>query len=153
MINAFFKLDKHTKMAIFIAPILLILGFAAADLWEENKASEVRFYQMTPENNQCNILTKECILAVDNLRISIYEENGLTTANSTFALDTMTLFVVDDNGVAETFRMGMKDSPHYWYQKTSLSEQLAAPGSEKTLRFVATIDGGQYISEFTTKTP
>ena len=137
-------------MAIFIAPILLIL--ACGNLWEENKASEVRFYQMTPENNQCNILTKECILAVD-LRISIYEENGLTTAKSTFALDTMTLFDVDDNGEAETFRMGMKDSPHYWYQKTSLAEQLAAPGSEKTLRFVATIDGGQYISEFTTKTP
>lgn len=153
MIKAFSKLDKHTKVAIFIAPILLILGFAAADMWEEHKASEVRFYQMTPEDGQCNILTKECILAVDNLRISIYEEGGLTTANSTFALDTMTLFVVDENGMSETYRMGMKDSPHYWYQKTKLAEQLAQSGSEKTLRFVATIDGGQYIAEFTSKTP
>ena len=50
MIKAFSKLDKHTKVAIFIAPILLILGFAAADMWEEHKASEVRFYQMTPED-------------------------------------------------------------------------------------------------------
>ena len=38
------KLSRHTKIAIFVAPILVILGFAASDLWIENKASEAPFF-------------------------------------------------------------------------------------------------------------
>jgi hypothetical protein len=152
MIKSFSKLDKHTKIALFVAPILLILGFAAADMWAENDAQKIRFYEMAPANGNCDILAKDCILQVDELQISIYIENGITTANATFPLDTMTMFVVDQNGEADVFRMGMKDSPYYWYQKTDLENQLADAGSQKKVRFVATIDGGQYIAEFTSRT-
>jgi hypothetical protein len=152
MIKAFSKLDKHTKVALFVAPILLILGFAAADMWAENDAQKIRFYEMTPVNGRCDILAKDCILQVEELKISIYIENGITTANATFPLDTMTMFVVNENGESDVFRMGMKDSPYYWYQKTELANQLAGSGSQQTVRFVATIDGGQYIAEFTSTT-
>ncbi|CAI8209260.1 MAG: Uncharacterised protein [Glaciecola sp. HTCC2999] len=142
------KLNRHTKIAIFVAPILVILGFAASDLWLENKAYEVRFFQMTPESGVCDILANQCVLVSGEFKISVYQENGLTTINSTFPLDTATLFLVDENDISSVFQMGMKDSPYYWYQTTPLEVLAKSPGSRQKLRLVATVKGGQYISEF-----
>ena len=142
------KLNRHTKIAIFVAPILVILGFAASDLWLENKASEARFFEMTPESGVCDILASKCVLVSGEFKISIYEENGLTTINSTFPLDTATLFLVDENDIPSVFQMGMKDSPYYWYQRTPLAALAKSSGSRQKVRLIATVKGGQYISEF-----
>ncbi len=142
------KLNRHTKIAIFVAPILVILGFAASDLWLENKASEARFFQMTPDSGMCDIMASKCVLVSGQFKISVYQENGLTTINSTFPLDTATLFLVDENDIGSVFQMGMKDSPYYWYQSTPLESLAKSPGSRQKVRLIATVKGGQYISEF-----
>ncbi|MGB3725379.1 MAG: hypothetical protein WA981_06400 [Glaciecola sp.] len=149
ILSAFNKLNRHTKIAIFVAPVLMVLGFAASDLWVENKAMKPKFFMMQPENNQCDILAKQCVLVVEDFKISVYLEDGLTTLNSTFPLDTATLFFVDENDNATTYRMGMKDSPYYWYQVTNI-EDTARAGEQK-VRLIATIKGGQYIAEFVSK--
>jgi hypothetical protein len=142
------KLNRHTKIAIFVAPILVILGFAASDLWLENKASEARIFQMTPDSGVCDIMASKCVLVSGEFKISVYQENGLTTINSTFPLDTATLFLVDENDIPSVFQMGMKDSPYYWYQSTPLESLAKSPGSRQKVRLIATVKGGQYISEF-----
>lgn len=142
------KLSRHTKIAIFVAPILVILGFAASDLWIENKASEARFFEMIPESGVCDILASNCVLVSGEFKISIYQENGLTTINSTFPLDTANLFLVDENNISSVFQMGMKDSPYYWFQTTPLEVIAKSPGSRQKVRLIATVKGGQYISEF-----
>ena len=142
------KLNRHTKIAIFVAPILVILGFAASDLWLENKASEARFFQMTPDSGVCDIMASKFVLVSGEFKISVYQENGLTTINSTFPLDTATLFLVDENDIPSVFQMGMKDSPYYWYQSTPLESLAKSPGSRQKVRLIATVKGGQYISEF-----
>ena len=142
------KLNRHTKIAIFVAPILVILGFAASDLWLENKASEARFFQMTPDSGVCDIMASKGVLVSGEFKISVYQENGLTTINSTFPLDTATLFLVDENDIPSVFQMGMKDSPYYWYQSTPLESLAKSPGSRQKVRLIATVKGGQYISEF-----
>lgn len=146
LFKSFSKLNRHTKIAIFVAPILMILGFGASDLWVENKAMEARFYEMTPESPYCDIKNDRCVLVSGEFKISVYQENGLTTLNATFPLDTATLFLVDENDNAKVYRMGMKDSPYYWYQKTPI-ESLSA-GSQQKVRFIATVKGGQYVAEF-----
>ena len=148
LFNSFNKLSRHTKIAIFVAPILVILGFAASDLWIENKASEARFFEMTPESGVCDILASNCVLVSGEFKISVYQENGLTTINSTFPLDTATLFLVDENDTPSLFQMGMKESPYYWYQTTPLEALASTPGSRQKVRLIATVKGGQYISEF-----
>lgn len=150
--SAFTKLNRHTKIAIFVAPILIILGFAASDLWVTNKAMEVRLFEMKPMNGNCDVLAKECILQSGEFKISVYVENGITTLNSTFPLDTATLFFVNESGASTSYRMGMKKSPYYWYQKTDIEETAKAPGSQQKIRLLATIKGGQYISEFVSTT-
>ena len=142
------KLNRHTKIAIFVAPILVILGFAASDLWLENKASEARFFLMTPDSGVCDIMASKGVLVSGEFKISVYQENGLTTINSTFPLDTATLFLVDENDIPSVFQMGMKDSPYYWYQSTPLESLAKSPGSRQKVRLIATVKGGQYISEF-----
>lgn len=146
--KGFSKLNRHTKIAIFVAPILMILGFALSDIWVENKAMEARFFQMQPEGGSCDILANKCVLRSGEFQISVYYKDGLTTLNSTFPLDTATLFLVDKEEVATTYRMGMKESPYYWYQTTPIHELVKAPGSKQKVRMVATIKGGQYIAEF-----
>ena len=150
--KAFNKLNRHAKIAIFVAPILMILGYALSDMWVENKAMEARFFEMQPEGGTCDILAKQCVLRSGEFQISVYVENGLTTLNSTFPLDTATLFLVDKDDVSTTYRMGMKDSPYYWYQSTPLKELAGEPGSEQKVRMVATVKGGQYIAEFNSVT-
>lgn len=146
--QSFNKLNRHTKIAIFVAPILMILGFAASDLWMSNKAMQTRFYEMKAENENCDIVSDKCILTSGEFKISVYQQEGVTTLNSTFPLDTATLFLVDENDQATAFRMGMKDTPYYWYQVTPLALQSQYPGSQQKVRFIATVKGGQYIAEF-----
>jgi hypothetical protein len=147
-IKSFSKLNRHTKIAIFVAPVLMILGFGASDLWMESKAMETRFFEMTPESQNCDILSGKCILVSGKFKISVYQQNGLTTLNSTFPLDTATLFLVDENDSATPYRLGMKESPYYWFQATPIEKLAKKPGTRQKIRFVATVKGGQYVAEF-----
>lgn len=108
---------------------------------------EDKYYNMQPVDGLCDIAAKQCVLSTGEFQISLYQENGLTTANSTFPLDTMTLFLVNENGEPTVYPMGMKDSPYYWYQKTPLEDALQSPGASQTVRFVAKVKGGNYIAE------
>jgi len=144
-------MNKHTKIAIVVAPILTILGFALADLWEERKASEERIFQLSPFGH-CDVLNGKCILKKGEFEVNVFEKNGMTSVNSTFPLDRATLFLVDENNVPTTYRLGMIESPYYWHSETNLRELAPNKGDSYKLRLVAEIKGGSYISEFYTQT-
>ena len=152
MLRTFYKLNRHVKTALFVAPILIILGWAASDIWMESQAMKSRIFELELENGVCDVMAKECILTSADFKINVYENNGLTTINSTFPLDTATLFLVDHQDNATTYRMGMKDSAYYWYQKTELASLLNKPGSTQKLRLIVTVKGGKYFIEFDSKT-
>jgi hypothetical protein len=152
MFTAFNKLSRHTKVAVFVAPILLILGWAASDIYLESQAMKTRFFEMEPEAGFCDVMAKNCILRSGDFKMSLYIEDGKTTLNSTFPLDTATLFLVDEQDQPTVFRMGMKDSPYYWYQVTPLLDLIQTSGSKQKIRLVATVKGGQYIAEFYSRT-
>lgn len=145
------KLTGHTKLALFIAPLLLLVGWVGGEIWAESQAMKKRVYTLEPEAGFCDVLAKKCILQSGDFQLSLYVENGNTTLNSTFPLDTATLFMVDDDNVT-AYQMGMKDSPYYWYQQTDFVEKNSAQGSKQKLRIIASVKGGQYIAEFTSKT-
>lgn len=145
------KMNRHTKLAMFIAPVLLLVGWVGGEIWSESQAMKKRVYTLKPEAGFCDVMAKKCILRSGDFKLSLYIENGNTTLNSTFPLDTATLFMVDGDDIS-AYQMGMKDSPYYWYQQTDFVEKNAAQGSKQKLRIIATVKGGQYISEFTSKT-
>jgi hypothetical protein len=144
-------MNKHTKTAILVAPILAILGFALADLWEESGAQEVRAFELVPFGH-CDVSNQKCILKSGEFEVNVMDDKGITTVNSTYPIDTATLFLVDKDNQATPFPLGMKDSPYYWKRKTPLGSLVANKGASYKLRLILEIKGGKYFTEFYTQT-
>ncbi|TYK65711.1 hypothetical protein [Colwellia echini] len=144
-------MNKHLKIAFLVAPILAIAGFGLADLYSENEAAQVKLIQLVAEGN-CDVSQNDCVLSSGEFQINVSDQGGVTEINSTFPLDTATLFLVDENDKMTAYPLGMKKSPYYWRNNTPLGELVANQGDSYKLRLVAKIKGGQYISEFYTTT-
>ncbi|MEH6442419.1 MAG: hypothetical protein V7784_00855 [Oceanospirillaceae bacterium] len=144
-------MNKHTKIAILVAPVLAVLGFAATDMFSEYQASESRIFAMALQDD-CDIKAQKCVLESQEFLLSFSDNNGETIVNSTFPLDTATLFLVDEANKATSYPLGMTTSPYYWRAATNLGELIGKTGSTQKLRVVANIKGGSYISEFTSTT-
>ena len=84
--------------------------------------------------------------------MNVFDKNNLTTVNSTYPLDSATLFLVDKDNNSTPYPLGMIQSPYYWHTETNLRELIGYSGQGYKLRLVMNIKGGSYISEFYTKT-
>jgi hypothetical protein len=144
-------MNKHMKLAFMVAPILAVIGFIGADYYEEAEASSTKIIQLSPEGH-CDILNKSCVLVSGEFKINVSDEAGVTEVNSTFPLDSATLFLVDKSDKMTPYPLGMKKSPYYWRNNTPLSKLIANQGDSYKLRLIAKIKGGQYIGEFYTQT-
>jgi hypothetical protein len=144
-------MNKHTKTAFIVAPILAVIGYISADYYEEGVAQEEKVIQLTPFED-CDVLNQKCILRAGDFEVNVFDKNNRTTVNSTFPLDKATLFLVDENNQPTSYPLGMIQSPYYWHTETNLRELIADPGQGYTLRLVLNIKGGSYISEFYTTT-
>ena len=134
-----------------VAPILAVIGYIAADYYNENQASKEKIYQLIPDGH-CDIISQKCILKSGEFKINVSDKEGVTEVNSTFPLDSATLFLVDKDNIATAYPLGMQDSPYYWQSKTELRTLLADKNESYKLRLIAKIKGGQYISEFYSQT-
>ena len=144
-------MNKHTKIAIFVAPILILGGYILSDMYIENKADENRIFELVPYGH-CDVLNQKCILKSGEFEVNVFDKDGVTRINTTFPLDTATLFLVDEKNNPTTYQLGMIDSPYYWQRETSLRSLIPEKGQSYKLRLIANIKGGQYISEFYTQT-
>ena len=144
-------MNKHTKVAIMVAPILAIIGYISADYYDEYQAGKEKVVQMIPYGH-CDILNQKCVLKSGEFKVNITDKNGITEVNSTFPLDSATLFLVDKTNKATVYNLSMQDSPYYWQNKTALRTLIGNKGDSYKLRLIAKIKGGQYISEFYSQT-
>lgn len=144
-------MNRHTKLALMVAPFLILGGYIASDFYMEHQADQQKVVQLVPFGH-CDIINKKCILKSGEFEVNIFDEKGITNVNSTFPLDTATLFLVDSTSKVTMHQLGMKDSPYYWSSKTDLRQLIPNAGDKYKLRLIANIKGGQYISEFYTQT-
>ncbi|MEP1447195.1 MAG: hypothetical protein ABJK37_13915 [Paraglaciecola sp.] len=144
-------MNKHTRTAFMVAPILAVIGYIAADYYEEGLAEEEKVIQLVPVEN-CDVINQTCILRSGDFEINVFDKNNFTTVNSTFPLDSATLFLVDENNQSTPYPLGMIQSPYYWHSETNLRSLIGHSGQNYTLRLIANIKGGRYISEFQTYT-
>lgn len=134
-----------------VAPILAVLGYIGADYYNEYEADKIRIIELAQEG-QCDIINKSCVLSSGEFKVNIYDEEGTTVLNSTFPLDTATLFLVDEQDKVTPYPLGMQETPYYWSNKTHLRSVASYKGDTHKVRLIAQIKGGQYISEFYTET-
>ena len=144
-------MHKHLKMAFMVAPFLAVFGYIGADLYDENVASQEKVIELTLDGH-CDVLNQSCVLQSKDFQINVLDEAGITTINSTFPLDSATLFLVDKSDNMSSYPLGMKKSPYYWRSETPLRELIANKGDSYKLRLIAKIKGGQYIAEFYSQT-
>ncbi|MCL1079315.1 hypothetical protein D5R81_14635 [Parashewanella spongiae] len=142
-------MNRHTKVAILIAPILAIAGYILSDTYIENQAQEQRVFALNSES-ECDVLAKRCVLSAGELKINVYDEHGITFINSTFPLDKATLFLVDQHDQATSYPLAMEKSAYYWSRQTPLRNNLNDKNYKQKIRLIAQIKGGQYIGEFNT---
>lgn len=143
-------MSRHKKIAIFIAPILMIMGYIASDYYIEYKATELKIFEMTQQGS-CDILKGECILVSGEFKINVFDKDGLTTVNSTFPLDSAIIFLVDNESNATPYHLNRVQTDYYWNRETPLRRHLANTNGPQKLRLIATVKGSQYISEFDTQ--
>jgi hypothetical protein len=144
-------MNKHTRTAFMMAPLLAVIGYIAADYYEEDQAEKDKLIQLVPFGD-CDVINQQCILKAGDFEVNVFDKDNLTTVNSTFPLDNATIFLVDKSNHPTAFPLGMIQSPYYWRTDTNLRELIGNSGQRYKLRLVANIKGGSYISEFYTTT-
>lgn len=144
-------MNRHLKVAFMVAPILAVIGYIGADYYDEHQASKDKIIQLVPEGH-CDIINQSCVLQSGEFKVNVSDEAGVTEVNSTFPLDSATLFLVDKTDKMTPYPLGMQKSPYYWRSKTALRSLIKQKGDSYKLRLIAKIKGGQYISEFYTQT-
>ncbi|WP_289028419.1 hypothetical protein [uncultured Paraglaciecola sp.] len=144
-------MNKHTKIAFMVAPILAVIGYIAADYYVEDQAQEDKVVQLIPLGD-CDVINQTCVLKSGDFEVNVFDKDNLTTVNSTFPLDSATLFLVDENNQATAYPLGMIQSSYYWHTETNLRGLVASAGQSYKLRLVLNIKGGSYIAEFYTHT-
>jgi len=141
-------MNKHTKVAVLVAPLLAVLGYIASDYFIENDADKNKIVTLIPESS-CEVLAGECVLISGDFKVNVFDEAGSTVVNSTFPLDEAVLFLVDEDNTATAYPLTQIQSKYYWRAQTPLRE-LANTSTSYKLRLIASIKGGDYISEFET---
>jgi len=144
-------MNRHKKIALMVAPFLIIGGYIISDFYMEYKAGQQRVFKLIPFGH-CDVINQECILKTGDFKIKIFDEAGVTKVNSTFPLDSATLFLVDNQNKPSAHLLGMNENPYYWQAKTDLRNKAGEKGTKYKLRLIARIKGSQYISEFYTQT-
>ena len=141
-------MNKHTKVALVVAPFLLIGGYGLMDLYLK-ETEEPRFMELEVEGADCNITANRCFLSSGNFELSIYNEDGDTVVNTNLAMYRVSLFTVDADGNASEYQMGMNVSdPFYWRTQMGLSEVIAANPNGVTMRIITQVENTSYAAEF-----
>ncbi|WP_206486161.1 hypothetical protein [Thalassotalea sp. G2M2-11] len=144
-------MNRHVKVAIFVAPILLLCGYILSDMYLEHEASQAKIIELVPFGH-CDVKNEKCILKSGEFEVNVMDSNGITTVNATYPLDTATIFIVDEHDQPTHYQLGMKDNPYYWKRETPLGSLIADKGNSQKLRLIIEIKGGKYFAEFYTQT-
>ena len=140
-------MNKDKKLAIFLAPFLLVGGYVLSDLYLESKENEVRLFPLTPVGD-CQMFENDCILESGDMQVNITDRNGVTLGNTSFPVDSVAISLVYKDGSEVIYGLEKANNPQYWSRETSIRQAIVADGSATTLRLVVTRKGSRYISEF-----
>ena len=141
-------MNKHTKVALVVAPFLLIGGYGLMDLYLK-ETEEPRFMELQVDGADCNITANRCFLRSGNFELSIYNEDSDTVVNTNLAMYRVSLFTVDGEGSASEFQMAMTVSdPFYWRSQMGLRDIIAANPNGIKMRIITQVENTSYAAEF-----
>ena len=139
-------MNRHTKLAIFIAPFLLVGGYIAADYYSREKEKEKNLFPLKLDN-PCNLLVKPCELSHQQLILNISDRQGISTLKSSHPLDQVMFSAVDLNNREYSYTMKKQVNAQHWQISSEVTELLK---NNKTLqlRLIVILNKAYYFSEF-----
>lgn len=145
-------MTRDKKIALFIAPFLIIGGYIAADYYAIYKLTEQqqqkKFFQLSLQG-ECDVSKNKCLLSNDKLQLVLSDVEGLTSIKSSQALNSVSFSYLDAVKNEHTYQFNQGINKQHWEQLTPLSK-LSRENSSITLRLIVTIKTAYYFSEFST---
>ncbi len=139
-------MNRHTKIAIIIAPFLAVGGYIAADYYDEITKRNENLFELEVQG-QCNLSIKPCQLVNNQLSLTLSNNDGLTEIKSNFPLDELSFSFIDTNQKEKSYQMSYQTDKKHWQAKTEISDQLKH-SSKLKLRLITIINKGYYFVEF-----
>lgn len=143
-------MNKDKKLAIILAPLLLVGGYIASDQYIEYKDNEARMFQLTPVG-ECAIFTGDCILESGDMQINITDKKGTTKINTSFPVDTVVISIVLKDTKEIVYGLDKANDPQYWEKETNI-RAAAKSNSVGKYRVFIKRKGSTYLSEFSSAT-
>ena len=142
-------MNKDKRLAIILAPFLLVGGYVVSDQYIEYKANnEIKIFEMI-EQGECAMFTGKCVLESGDMQVNITDENNITKANTSFPVDSVAISMVYNDGKEVIYGLEMAKNPQYWERGSEIRMALTQFKTASKLRVVVTRKGSTYFSEFT----
>lgn len=139
-------MNKDKRLAFILAPFLLIGGYVASDLYIESKANEPKIFTLSA-SGECAIFDGDCILQSGDMQINITDVNGVTKANTSYPVDSVTISLVYNSGKEIIYGLEKLTDPQYWERETDIRSALTQSKTATKLRVVIERKGGTYLTE------
>jgi hypothetical protein len=141
-------LNPQLKVAIFIAPLLLIGGFIAMDYYAKEDPTDNALYQLHPVNEHCNFSSNSCRFSNNDLQLSVTLEERLDNGSNTIrvvseqVLKGVAIALADIDDESTPQNMIADDDRRHW----RINIQVP-PTIFPYLRLVVSTDKGLYYAE------
>ena len=142
-------MNRHTKLALVIAPFLAIGGYGATDYYMRNKTHDEQLLKLNLDGN-CNLTSQPCILTADQISIELHHSGKDTLLTTTFPLDLVTVSFTDADGTESIHHMIPDEFRLQWHASTDFAELQRNSGGPVTVRLGAIYNNLKYLHEFRT---
>ncbi len=140
-------MNKHQKLALYIAPFLVVMGFIATDYYAEYKQSEEILYELDLQG-ECVLGTGGCELQKDQFKLEFFNEQGQTQMTSSHPLTSAVLSRVMPDETEQTFQMTTDAQRTAWYANTGI-DRTEDDNAPLLLRLIVSVDNTLFFKEFT----
>jgi hypothetical protein len=140
-------MNKDKKLAIILAPFLLVGGYIVSDLYIESKQNQTKLFALS-NPGECEMFSGDCILQSGDMKINITDERGTTKANTSYPVDSVAISLVYSDGREIIYGLEKTVNPQYWEKETDIRTAITQSKTATILRIVVTQKGSTYFSEF-----
>lgn len=140
-------MNKDTKLAIVLAPFLLIGGYIVSDYYIESSTSDTKIFTLSLQGT-CAPFHADCILQSGDFQINITDEQGITKSNTSYPVDTVAISLVYHDGKEIIYGLEKTLNEQYWERETDIRSAFTVDKSAEKMRIVVQRKGSTYLTEF-----
>lgn len=141
-------MNKHTKVALIIAPFLAIGGYIAAGYYADKQINKERFLPLSTQD-ECQIKQQSCLLSNGQLQVRLSQTTTGIQLATTHPIDHVVISLVSANNQEKLYPLKQaNDNDRLNWQLNA--DQFAHKQAEK-FRLLLTISKSSYFAEINVK--